>query len=358
MRSAPKFWTDRSWPSRLLLPISWVYGAISGARMRRRPRSRANIPVIAIGNFTAGGAGKTPAAIAITKLVTGFNYSPIVLMRGYDGRVKGPKLVDARHDTARDVGDEALMIAQSGLPVIVSRNRAKGAEFAIACGCDLIIMDDGFQSPTLAKDLSFVVIDDVYGVGNGQVLPAGPLRAPLQTQLDATDGLIIISNGAPGQAADDIARQARALNRPTFNAFVEPTTDAVDVHGRHVVAFAGIGRPEKLAEGLRARGAIVEELVSFPDHHRFRPDEARDLLRKVEGTTRLLITTAKDMARLASASDPDLAALAARAKVASIRLRFDAEQDLMDFLSNRLMALGAHPRRINDAARVGPETSN
>ena len=344
MIEAPQFWTRDGWPSRALEPVSWIYGAIAGRRMSRHPRTRANVPVIAIGNFTAGGAGKTPTAIALTQMAIGLGFSPIVLMRGYGGKVRGPVLVDANHDTSADVGDEALMIAQASLPVIASRDRAAGADLAIACGSDLIILDDGFQSAALAKDLSLVVIDSVYGIGNGKVIPAGPLRAPLATQIAAMDALVVVSNGQTGFAAADIVARAHAAFKPVFEARIEPDAAATSFRGRRVVAFAGIGRPEKLREGLQARGAVVEEFVGYPDHHRFTPAEARQLLARVEGTDRVLITTAKDMARLTGDPDPAVRALADHAEVAAVNLIFENEDMISGFLRRRLGQLGAMPR--------------
>jgi tetraacyldisaccharide 4'-kinase len=341
MIKTPDFWTQDRWQSRLLRPVSWVYGSIAGARMLQPARYRAKAPVIAIGNFTAGGAGKTPTAIAITQIAIELGFSPIVLMRGYGGNARGPILVDARHDTSYAVGDEALMIAQAGVSVIAARDRAAGADFALSCGSDLLILDDGFQSPALAKDLSLVVIDSVYGIGNGQVIPAGPLRAPLATQMAALDALVVISNGTIGSAATRLEDRARAAGKPVFTARIEPDEHAADFRGRRVVAFAGIGRPAKLAEGLRARGALVEELISFPDHHRYTPDEARSLMARVEGTDRVLVTTAKDMGRLTGDPDPALTALAAIAEVAGVRLTFDDAAEVFQLLTHHLGRPGA-----------------
>jgi tetraacyldisaccharide 4'-kinase len=348
MIAAPQFWRTRGWQSQLLRPASWIYGGISGARMAQMPRYRASVPVIAIGNLTAGGAGKTPTAIALTQMTTNLGFSPIVLMRGYGGTTRGPVVVDPNHESARVVGDEALMIARSGVAVIVARDRAAGAELAIACGSDLIILDDGFQSPGLAKDLAIVVVDSVYGIGNGEVIPAGPLRAPLSPQLAAADALVILSNGVAGRAADGIIARVAPDGRPIFHATVEPDDSSRDFRGRRVVAFAGIGRPEKLAEGLSARGAIVDEFIGFPDHHRYTPREARDLLARVAGTDRALVTTAKDMARLSGDPDPALTALASRAEVASVRLVFDAASDVERFVMQRLNRLGARPIELDN----------
>jgi tetraacyldisaccharide 4'-kinase len=355
MIQAPRFWTNDGWMIRLLRPVSWIYGGIADARMAGPPRYRAKVPVIAIGNFTAGGAGKTPTAIALTHIAIDLGFSPIVLMRGYGGTARRPVLVDGDHDTAREVGDEALMIAQAGVPVIASHDRAAGAEFAVACGSDLIILDDGFQSPALAKDLSIVVVDSVYGVGNGRVIPAGPLRASLDTQFAALDALVVVSNGTAGLAASDLADRARAAGRPVFAARIEPDEKATDFKDRRVVAFAGIGRPEKLAEGLRARGAVIEELVAFPDHHRFTPTEARALLARIDGSDRILVTTAKDMARLTGDPDPALSALANQAEVARVQLVFDDKAAVVDFLRERLGRLGASTKAASPSDNL-PES--
>jgi tetraacyldisaccharide 4'-kinase len=351
MIAAPQFWTSDGWRSIVLLPVGGIYGAIAGARMASAPRYRASVPVVAIGNFTTGGAGKTPTAIALTQIAIGLGLSPIVLMRGYGGAERGPTLVDPSHDSSTQVGDEALMIARAGVPVVVARDRAAGAAHAIACGCDLILLDDGFQSPALAKDIAIVVVDSVYGLGNGRVFPAGPLRAPLEIQLAAMDALVVISNGVAGTAASRLVERAHAAGKPVFRAEVVADTEAADFHGKRVVAFAGIGRPGKLAEGLAARGAIVDELVAFPDHHRYTPHDARGLLQRVEGSDRVLVTTAKDMARLGGDPDPAISALAARAKVAAVRLAFEREADVRQLLIERL-GVAQEPTVTNEAAAL------
>jgi tetraacyldisaccharide 4'-kinase len=268
--------------------------------------------------------------------------------------VRDPVLINAAHDSSIDVGDEALMIAGAGVPVIAARDRAAGAALAISCGCDLIILDDGFQSPALAKDLSFVVVDSVYGIGNGAVIPAGPLRAPLPIQIAAAHALIIVSNGVAGKGAAAVVDLALRAGTPVFEATVEPDRTGTDFRGRRVVAFAGIGRPEKLAEGLVQCGALVEELIAFPDHHRYRPHEARALLARLNGTDRLLVTTAKDMARLTGDPDPSVSALAARALVAAVQLKFGREDEVASFLMRRLGELGALPHSAGNGTLSAP----
>lgn len=331
----PRFWRETGWRSRLLSPVAAIYGAISGRRMSQPPHHRADVPVIAIGNFTAGGAGKTPTAIAVARIATSLGFSPVIVMRGYGGTRTGPTLVDVALDTARDVGDEALMIALTGIPVVVARNRAAGADFAVATGGDLVILDDGFQSPALAKTLSLVVVDGGYGVGNGCVLPAGPLRAPIRVQMAKADAVIVIETGGSTIAATEIADVARAAGVPVFQAMLQADQTALVLDEREIVAFAGIGRPEKLAEGLTARGGKIRELVSFPDHHPYTEGDARQLLERVRGGTHRLVTTAKDKARLLGARTPQLSMLAARIEIEAVELTFADREAIAALIKDR-----------------------
>lgn len=322
MIKTPSFWREAGWQSRLLAPVAAVYGAISGRRMRLPPRHAARVPVIAIGNFTAGGAGKTPTAIAVARIATSLGFSPVIVMRGYGGTRTGPSLVEVATDTAREVGDEALMIALTGIPVVVARDRAAGADFAISTGGDLVVLDDCFQSPALAKDLSLVVVDGGYGIGNGRVMPAGPLRVPIAVQMAKADAVIVIGTGVNAEGAADIATRARAASVPVLKARLQADVNALVLDEREIIAFAGIGRPEKLAEGLAARGARIRELVAFPDHHPYTEADARSLLARVNGGNVRLVTTAKDKARLMSARTPELSRLATRIEVEAVELVF------------------------------------
>lgn len=335
MIKTPRFWRETGWQSRLLAPVAALYGVISGYRMRQPPRHHAGVPVIAIGNFTAGGAGKTPTAIAIARIATSLGFSPVIVMRGYGGTKRGPALVDVAIDTAREVGDEAIMIALTGIPVVVARDRAAGADFAVATGGDLVVLDDGFQSPALAKDLALVVVDGGYGIGNGHVLPAGPLRAPLDLQLAKADAIIVIGTGGNVSAACGLSERARAAGVPLFEARLQADPNALQLDDREIVAFAGIGRPEKLAEGLTARGARIGELIPFPDHHPYTEADARQLLDRVTGTGRRLVTTSKDKARLMGARTPELSKLAMRIEVEAVDLAFADTQAVAALIQTR-----------------------
>lgn len=350
MMRTPPFWRDDSWSSRLLQPIAHVYGTLATRRMLMPAGHRARVPVVAIGNFTAGGAGKTPTAMAVARLVQGMGRAPVIVMRGYGGRATGPIRVDPRHDTARIVGDEALMIALTGIPVVVARDRAEGAELAIASGADLIILDDGFQSPALAKDLSLVVVDDGYGIGNGRVLPAGPLRAPLDVQMTRADAVIVIVSGSAPSRAGTVIASAKTHGVPVFRASLQPDATALVLDDRDIIAFAGIGRPEKLAEGLTARGARVRKLMSFPDHHRYTPRDAQALLAHAEQGHVRLVTTAKDRARMIGEIDSAISALAARVEIEAVHLQLDDSQAIAALIATRLKRF-----TTPDATRIPPQ---
>ncbi len=344
MIKTPRFWRETGWQSRLLAPVAALYGAISGHRMRQPPRHRASVPVIAIGNFTAGGAGKTPTAIAVARIATSLGFSPVIVMRGYGGTRTGPALVDIAIDTAREVGDEAIMIALTGIPVVVARDRAAGADFAVATGGDLIILDDGFQSPALAKDLALIVVDGGYGIGNGRVLPAGPLRAPLDLQMSKADAVIVIGTGGNASAASSISERAQIARVPLLEARLQADPNALQLDDREIVAFAGIGRPEKLAEGLAARGARLRVLIPFPDHHPYTEADARQLLKRVTETDLRLVTTAKDKARLLGARTPELSKLAARIEVEAVDLAFTDREAIAALIEARCRRTGRKMR--------------
>jgi tetraacyldisaccharide 4'-kinase len=299
MRS-PAFWW-RAEPSplaRLLTPASALYGAVAGRRMGRGGE-RAAVPVVCVGNFTAGGAGKTPTALRLAALLRSAGESPVFLTRGYGGRLAGPLRVEAQHEPD-EVGDEPLLLARTA-PTIVSRDRPAGARLAARLGASVIVMDDGLQNPSLAKDLSIAVVDGAAGFGNRMPLPAGPLRAPLAVQWARADAVLIIGEGAAGRA---VAEEARALGTPVWHGRLNPTADAAArLEGRRVLAFAGIGRPEKAFETIRDCGAEVVATRAFPDHYAF---SAADLaaLRAEAGRRKLtLVTTEKDLVRLRGADD-------------------------------------------------------
>jgi tetraacyldisaccharide 4'-kinase len=260
---------------------------------------RSKLPVICIGNLTVGGAGKTPTAIAVAELLHAKDERPIFLTRGYGGRIRGPHLVDAGRDSATDVGDEALLLAQTA-PVIVSVDRAKGARLAEAQQSSVIVMDDGFQNPHLAKDFSILVVDREMGIGNGLIVPAGPMRASLRSQLLKAQAVILVGTGT---AASEVEARARMLDLPAYDANVGPKSPTGWLNNKQVIAFAGIAHPEKLFQTLEKAGARIVERISFADHHAYTEKDASRLLDEAEETGALLVTTEKDHVRLPEAGE-------------------------------------------------------
>lgn len=321
----PAFWW-RSGSGGLLRPLAGIYGAVAALRMRSAGQ-RAGVPVICLGNFTVGGGGKTPAALAVGRLLLAARARPFFLSRGYGGRLPGPVRVDPAIHSAAAVGDEPLMLARLA-PTIVAHDRVKGAQAAWQGGASVIVMDDGFQNPALAKDLAIVLIDGRRGIGNGRMLPAGPLRAPLETQIARAHALVIVGlrNGVTA-----IAERARRHGVAIFHGRLEPDRQTLAaLGGRKVLAFAGIADPEKFFATLADAGITVADRAGFPDHHRYTAAEAQALIARAEAANLVLITTEKDHVRLAG--DPQLAALTARTSVLPVRLVVEEADAFADMI--------------------------
>ena len=327
----PAFWWRGAGPqARLLAPLGLIYGTIAARRMAPAG-AHAGLPVLCVGNFTLGGAGKTPAVIMLAKMLADGGGRPFCLSRGYGGSETGPKLVDGRSDSAAQVGDEALLLARAA-PTVVARDRVAGAEFARAQGASVIILDDGLQNPSLAKDFTLAVIDARRGIGNGRVFPAGPLRAPLNAQVARMDALLIVGEG---NAADGIAARLRAQSSPVFHARLVPDKGAVSaLRGQNVLAFAGIGDPDKFFATARAAGVVVSRRRTFPDHHRYTPQDASELILRAERSRLTLLTTEKDRARMAG--DPRLAALAASVQTLPVTMVVQEAGDLRRLIKSKL----------------------
>lgn len=293
---APPFWWEKpDWRAFALAPAAWIYGIIAGRRLLKVVPPRIPLPVLCIGNFTVGGAGKTPTAIAFANGAKQRGFKPGIVSRGYGGSYRGLHLVDPAHDSARHVGDEPLLLARHAT-VVLCPDRFKAAQHLQRLGCDFIIMDDGFQSARLYTDFALLVVDASRGIGNGRVIPAGPLRAPLTDQMRKTDAVLRIGKG---EGADFIIRQTARAGRPTYAANLFPSSTA-EVVGNRWLAFAGIGNPDKFYESVRQAGGEVVEARSFPDHHSFAEDEIHDLMEDARQRGLGLITTAKDHVRLAT----------------------------------------------------------
>jgi tetraacyldisaccharide 4'-kinase len=329
----PAFWRANGLLARLLAPIATVYGAIADMRMCRTGRS-AGVPVLCVGNITVGGAGKTPTAIALTNLLLARGERPFLLTRGYGGTLVGPLRVQPAH-TAQQVGDEALLLARSA-PTIVARNRVAGAAMAVNDGASVIVMDDGFQNPSLTKDYSLLVIDGERAAGNGRVFPAGPLRASLQTQIGRAEGILMV--GRIGLGAQAIKSRATARGQPVLAGRLVPDMSVASrLRGCSVLAFTGIADPEKFFATLRACGIVIQQTRSFADHHRFSTGEAKDLLNAAAQQNLVLATTEKDMARMRG--DAALAQLARATIALPVTMVFDDEDAVRRDVIESFLAL-------------------
>jgi tetraacyldisaccharide 4'-kinase len=315
----PAFWWRKGGGS-LLAPLAAIYGAVAWSRIQAHGQP-AGVPVICLGNLTAGGAGKTPAALAVARLLLAVHERPFFLSRGYGGKLAGPVRVDPSFHHAADVGDEPLMLARLA-PTIVARDRVAGARVARSAGSSVIVMDDGFQNPSLTKDLAILLVDGRRGIGNGRVIPAGPLRAPLDIQITRAQALVVVG---PPDGAAKVLETARRHGVTVFHARLEADRNSLAALGkRKVLAFAGIGNPDKFFATLTDAGIDVAERSSFPDHHRYTAAQAQALIARAQAQNLMLITTEKDHVRLDG--DPALAALKAHASILPVRLVID-EQD-------------------------------
>lgn len=291
---APPFWWDKpDWRAWALYPASAIYGAFAARGLKRGRREKVDLPVLCIGNFTVGGAGKTPVAIALANELTRRGHRPGFLSRGYGGSLTGTHLVDPENDSARLTGDEPLLLARQA-PVVVSASRAAGARILAEQGCDFIIMDDGFQSARLHYDYALLVVDAVRGLGNGHVIPGGPVRAPLVDQLRHASAVMKMGEG---NGADRAIRMAARAARPVFQAAAIPLSGS-GIEGRKLLAFAGIGDPQKFFKTAAAIGGEVVQTRSYPDHHLFSDEELGELIDLANGQGLELVTTAKDAVRL------------------------------------------------------------
>lgn len=326
-RSEPSWWYSEQpgWQQWVLAPVATIYGTIAASRLKRTTPYRAARPVICVGNFTAGGTGKTPMSLLVAEIVRNQGCEPWFLSRGYGGRLDGQERVDTARHSAAEVGDEPLLLAANG-PTVISRDRKLGAEFIArqAPKNAVIIMDDGLQNPALAKDLTIAVVDGARGFGNGAVIPAGPLRAPLYAQLAQTD--VIIVNGQNSETArHHLAGVTAATTVETLTARPVATGDTAWLQGARVVAYAGIANPERFFRLLESLGATIIERIAFADHQTIAESDAQSLLIRAKQNNATLITTAKDFVRL-SGLDGARTNLRTESKTLAIKLLMpDAE---------------------------------
>ncbi|MBV9954862.1 MAG: tetraacyldisaccharide 4'-kinase [Pseudolabrys sp.] len=325
----PAFWWRRAGlQAALLSPIAAIYGAVAGSRMRRQG-ARLGVPVVCAGNFTLGGSGKTPTAIAIANILAVAGKRPALLTRGYGGSEAGPLRVDAAHHSGAQVGDEALLLARAA-PTFVARDRVAGARLAQAEGCDVIVMDDGLQNSSLAKDFTVAVIGGSRGFGNGMTFPAGPLRAPLSVQWPRVDAVLIV--GKPGSG---LLERLRLHTKPVFQARYRPDEKALTaLRPRKTLAFAGIGNPDQFFAMLAEAGVDAPVRHAFPDHYRFQAEDAGALIAQAERQGLTLVTTEKDKMRMIG--EPALAALYERARALPVTLALDEEANFKALLLEKI----------------------
>lgn len=312
----PLFWRntpgDPGSKARVLKPLAWLYAKGTAWRVTRRGGYCASVPVICIGNINVGGTGKTPTAIAVVEHLKARGQVPHVISRGYGGSLVGPMQVDERGHSAAEVGDEPLLLAAFA-PAWVSRDRAAGVRAAEAAGATVIVLDDGFQNPSVAKDVSIVVVDAAYGFGNGQVLPAGPLREPVNMGLLRADLVLSIGGGAAQEQFQNT--WGEMVYCPWAAGELMPLQTGMDWQGEKFLAFAGIGQPEKFFETLRGLGANVVRAEALDDHQQLSDALMKRMEVEAEGLGAQLVTTEKDAVRLPAAFRPKVLTLPVRLEI-------------------------------------------
>jgi tetraacyldisaccharide 4'-kinase len=312
----------------LLRPLGWGYGAVAMQRVHRSMPYHCRLPVICIGNFTAGGTGKTPLALEIARLCRGLELTPVFLTRGHGGSERGPRSVEPATDNARAVGDEALLLAAAA-PTFIARDRARGARAIEAAvdgqtlAADVIIMDDGLQNPQLAKSLTLAVVDARRGIGNGLVIPAGPLRAPLAFQAGLTDAVVVNHGARVVEAQLPLV----LASLPRLDATVVATGDTAWLADRPFVAFAGIGNPQRFFDLVESLGGRIAERIVFADHQPMTEADARRILALADRANAAIVTTAKDHVRLSGTGDA-ISQLRSAAQPLPIGIVWSASQEV------------------------------
>ena len=337
---APFFWRDSSKSAEAialaLAPFSAIYALGKSLHRALSQETRLSVPVLCVGNLEVGGAGKTPTALYLAKKLQETGERPHILSRGYGGRGRGILRVQADRHKSADVGDEPLLLAAQA-PTWTGAKRRRSAEMAIKEGASLLIMDDGFQNPSLYKDISILVADAEAGIGNGRLIPAGPLRESLKDGFARASLLLLLGEGKAGEA---LVKRAEKRAIPVYRGKLAPSaTDAEKLRSERVLAFAGLARPEKFTKTLQEIKAQIADWQPFPDHHLYREKDAAALLRRAEEKNLRLITTEKDMARLKSSPQRSARGeLASRAEALRVSLAIEGEAEFLETIRRGISA--------------------
>lgn len=317
--------------TRLLRPFESLYGWAVERRFRSATPYRAGVPVVCIGNFTAGGTGKTPLSRFLLAKLAADDVAAVCLTRGYGGALEGPVWVDTARHTSRDAGDEPLLIAQAAR-VMLARDRPAGLKVIEAeQNAAAVVMDDGLQNPAVAKDLTIAIVDAGRGFGNGRVIPAGPLRASLEFQLGLVDCIVVMGDDPPAGTPPVFEHLKQRFHGPVLRARVAPSEDVSWIAGETVLAYAGIANPARFFRLAESFTPARLSRRAFADHHAFTEAEAESLLAEAGASGATLLTTEKDLARLAGAQGA-LAELKARSRALPIAVTFD-DHDLLRLAS-------------------------
>ncbi len=313
----PSHWNSINLLSLILSPLGAVYALATKLRLRYNKSKKVSIPVICIGNLTAGGTGKTPVSISIAQLLQQQTLNPFFVSRGYGGNLKNI-IVNPNIHTPKQCGDEPLLLARQA-PVVINPDRYAGANTAITNGANIIIMDDGFQNPKLHKDLSFLVFDGNFGVGNELCIPAGPLRETISSGISRAQAIIIIG--------PDKHNLRTRFNLPCFMGKITPLPQTHS--NKKVIAFAGIGNPQKFYNSLTECGFEIIKSYDYPDHHYYTEAELKKLISQAQQNNALLYTTSKDFVKIPSH-------LQKHFKVLEITIQWENPQDLTNFILQRI----------------------
>jgi tetraacyldisaccharide 4'-kinase len=346
----PSWWYAQDGSGRLqqalLSPAGWLYGRMAERRFAKRAGYRSRLPIICVGNFTAGGTGKTPLTQALVAGMAQRGQRPVVLSRGYGGAMRGPVRVDGTVHRAAEVGDEPLLLAQTA-DVVIARDRRAGVQLieAGSSPIDAVIMDDGLQNPTVTKDLVIALIDGARGVGNGAVIPAGPLRAPMDFQFALADAIVVNGRSTvAGRETVVLDELRRRFPGPVLEAQVTPVGETAWLLDQPLVAYSGIGNPARFFGLLTGAGADVVETRTFGDHHQFKEREAQELIALADARGAQLVTTEKDWVRL-SREGGALEALQSRSRTVPIRLAFqEADEARLFSLIDAALKTGGYRR--------------